>query len=108
MPLYEYECQKCHKVTEKIEKVDGPHLKKCPYCGGKVEQKVSRSAIQFKGAGWYVTDYASKTPAADTTPPASSEKPESKDSSSKESKDTKDAKESKPATSEKKTEKKKS
>lgn|GEM_PF-247015 len=109
LPLYEYECQKCHKVTEKIEKVDGPHLKKCPYCGGKVEQKVSRSAIQFKGAGWYVTDYASKTPAADTTPASSgSEKPESKDSSSKESKDTKDAKESKPATSEKKTEKKKS
>ena len=61
MPLYEYKCVKCHKVTEKIEKVDGPHLKKCPHCGGKVEKMVSRSAIQFKGAGWYVTDYAGKS-----------------------------------------------
>jgi len=111
--LYEYECTKCHKVTEKIEKVDGPHLKKCPHCGGKVEQKISRSAIQFKGAGWYVTDYAGKKPAADaTTGNSSSDKSDSKDSSakeakdSKESKDTKDTKESKPA--EKKPEKKKS
>lgn len=113
MPLYEYECQKCHKVTEKIEKVDGPHLKKCPHCGGKVEQKVSRSAIQFKGAGWYVTDYAGKKPAADTaaTGGSPSEKSEAKDSGSKDSKDskdTKDTKESKASTPEKKSEKKKS
>jgi putative FmdB family regulatory protein len=110
LPLYEYECQKCHKVTEKIEKVDGPHLKKCPHCGGKVDLKVSRSAIQFKGAGWYVTDYAGKKPPADATSGnnSASDKSDSKDSSSKESKDSKDSKESKPATSEKKTEKKKS
>ncbi len=67
MPLYEYKCVKCHKVTEKIEKVDGPHLKKCPHCGGKVEKMVSRSAIQFKGAGWYVTDYAVKKTAGDSS-----------------------------------------
>ena len=60
MPLYEYECEKCHKRTEKIEGVNGPHLKKCPHCGGKVEQLVSAPAIQFKGSGWYVTDYAGK------------------------------------------------
>ena len=60
MPLYEYECTKCHKKTEKIENVSGPHLKKCPHCGGKVESVLSAPAIQFKGAGWYVTDYAGK------------------------------------------------
>ena len=60
MPLYEYQCTKCHRRTEKIEKVDGPHLKKCPHCGGKVEALFSAPAIQFKGSGWYVTDYAGK------------------------------------------------
>jgi putative FmdB family regulatory protein len=114
LPLYEYECQKCHKVSEKIENVNGPHLKKCPHCGGKVELKVSRSAIQFKGSGWYVTDYAGKKASTDTTGGSAggnSEKSDTKDSSSKDSKDTKEAKdtkESKPATTEKKTEKKKS
>ncbi len=116
MPLYEYECTKCHKVTEKIEKVDGPHLKKCPHCGGKVEQKISRSAIQFKGAGWYVTDYAGKKPAADASAAnSSSDKSDSKDSSAKESKDSKDSKDSKESKdtkdskpAEKKPEKKKS
>jgi putative FmdB family regulatory protein len=114
LPLYEYECEKCHKVTEKIEKVNGPHLKKCPHCGGKVEQKVSRSAIQFKGSGWYVTDYAGKKAAADTATGSNSEKSDANDSASKESKDTKaskdskDSKETKPAAAEKKSEKKKS
>jgi putative FmdB family regulatory protein len=61
LPLYEYECTKCHKKTEKIESVSGPHLKKCPHCGGKVERVVTAPAIQFKGAGWYVTDYAGKS-----------------------------------------------
>jgi putative FmdB family regulatory protein len=60
VPLYEYQCTKCHRRTEKIEKVDGPHLKKCPHCGGKVEALFSAPAIQFKGSGWYVTDYAGK------------------------------------------------
>ena len=110
MPLYEYECRKCHKTTEKIEKVSGPHLKKCPHCGGKVEKLVSRSAIQFRGSGWYVTDYAGKKSSVDTASASgSSDKSEVKDSAAKESKDSKDSKEtkeSKPAP-EKKTEKKK-
>ena len=106
---------KCHKITEKIEKVSGPHLKKCPHCGGKVEKLVSRSAIQFKGSGWYVTDYAGKKSAADTaSASADSGKSETKDSAakdsgakeSKDSKDSKETKESKPA-AEKKSEKKK-
>ena len=58
MPLYEYACRKCHKRTERIEKYTGPHLRKCPSCGGSVERVVSAPAIQFKGTGWYVTDYA--------------------------------------------------
>src|SRR5450432_2060532 len=88
LPLYEYRCEKCHKLTEKIEKVDGPHLKKCPHCGGKVEPLISRSAIQFKGSGWYVTDYAGKKSTVETgSASASSEKSDSKDSGSKDSAD---------------------
>ena len=75
MPLYEYECTKCHKKTEKIENVSGPHLKKCPHCGGKVETVLSAPAIQFKGAGWYVTDYAGKK----STVTESESKPATKD-----------------------------
>ena len=58
MPLYEYECEKCGKHFEKIEKLDGPYLKKCPACKGRVVRLMSAPAIQFKGSGWYVTDYA--------------------------------------------------
>jgi putative FmdB family regulatory protein len=70
VPLYEYECTKCHKKTEKIESVSGPHLKKCPHCGGKVEQLIAAPAIQFKGSGWYVTDYAGKKGGAVESAPA--------------------------------------
>ena len=100
MPLYEYECTKCHKRTEKIESVSGPHLKKCPHCGGKVERMLAAPAIQFKGAGWYVTDYAGKKSSGSdgSEKSAGSEKSESgKDSGAKETpaKDTKDTKEKK-------------
>jgi len=60
VPLYEYKCLKCGRRTERIESVSGPHLKKCPHCGAKVESVITAPAIQFKGAGWYVTDYAGK------------------------------------------------
>lgn len=61
MPLYEYECKKCHHRFERIQKFSDPHVKKCPECGGAVEQVISAPAVQFKGAGWYVTDYAKKS-----------------------------------------------
>ncbi len=61
MPLYEYQCTKCKRRTEKIENVAGPPLKKCPHCGAKVERLQSAPSIQFKGSGWYVTDYAGKS-----------------------------------------------
>src|SRR5258708_27026470 len=57
VPLYEYKCLKCGRKTEKIENVDGPHLKKCPHCGGEGEALFSAPAISFKGYGWDVTDY---------------------------------------------------
>lgn len=115
MPLYEYKCLKCGRNTEKIEKVTGPHLKKCPHCGGKVESVITAPAIQFKGSGWYVTDYAGKStdggskefkPASEakdtkeTKDAGSKEKePAAKETASKDTsaKDSKDSKEKKPA-----------
>ena len=67
MPLYEYECKKCHHRFEKIQKFSDPHTKKCPQCGGPVEQVISAPAVQFKGSGWYVTDYAKKSSAPSST-----------------------------------------
>jgi putative FmdB family regulatory protein len=61
MPLYEYQCKKCHHRFERIQKFSDPHVKKCPDCGGPVEQMISAPAVQFKGSGWYVTDYAKKS-----------------------------------------------
>lgn len=61
MPIYEYECKKCHHRFEKIQKFSDPHVKKCPECGGPIEQVVTAPAVQFKGSGWYVTDYAKKS-----------------------------------------------
>ena len=61
MPLYEYQCTKCKHTFEKIQKFSDPPATECPKCGGKVEQLLSAPAIQFKGAGWYVTDYAKKS-----------------------------------------------
>ena len=63
MPLYEYICSKCGAVFEVIQKVKEPPLKKCIKCGGAVTKTISAPAIQFKGSGWYITDYAKKLPA---------------------------------------------
>ena len=64
MPLYEYKCEKCGHKFEKIEKYSAPETRKCPDCGAKAHREISSSAIQFKGTGWYVTDYAGKNSAA--------------------------------------------
>ena len=61
MPLYEYECKKCGHRFERIQKFSDAMVKKCPDCGGKVEQMISAPAVQFKGSGWYVTDYAKRS-----------------------------------------------
>jgi putative FmdB family regulatory protein len=61
VPLYEYQCKKCHSLTERIQKFSDPPLALCPHCGGELEQLLSAPAVQFKGSGWYVTDYAKKS-----------------------------------------------
>jgi putative FmdB family regulatory protein len=60
VPLYEYQCKKCRHRFEKIQKFSDRPVRKCPQCGGPVERLLSAPAVQFKGAGWYVTDYARK------------------------------------------------
>jgi len=89
MPIYEYQCQKCNAHTEAFQKVTDKPLSKCPKCGGKLEKLISAPAIQFKGSGWYVTDYANKA--------TKGEKSESESTSSTEKKADKKAKESSPA-----------
>lgn len=95
MPLYEYSCVKCKRHTEKIENLNGPHLKKCPHCGGKMESVITAPAIQFKGSGWYVNDYGrGKTTGGDASKSDKSEKSEKAEKSEKS-----DKPESKPAAS---------
>ncbi len=61
MPLYEYQCPKCGHRFERIQKFSDPDPKKCPECGAsKLERLLHAPAVQFKGSGWYVTDYARK------------------------------------------------
>jgi putative FmdB family regulatory protein len=80
MPLYEYKCTKCHSKFEVIQKVTDPPLKKCIKCGGAVTKTISAPAIQFKGSGWYITDYAKKTPPEKEKDPQVKEKKETKKS----------------------------
>ena len=82
MPLYEYKCTKCGSVFEVLQKVNDLLLKKCIHCQGAVKKVLSPSALQFKGSGWYVTDYASKGNRASDSEPK--EKPKKdKDTSPK-------------------------
>jgi putative FmdB family regulatory protein len=80
MPLYEYQCSKCGKVFEIIQKFSDAALETHDGCGGRVERLLSTPALQFKGSGWYVTDYARGS-----------------SSKSSESESGKDSKEAKPA-----------
>ena len=60
MPLYEYLCPKCG-TFELVRKFSDAPLERCPTCGGPIEKLASAPAIQFKGTGWYITDYARKS-----------------------------------------------
>jgi putative FmdB family regulatory protein len=76
MPIYEYRCTKCGHRFEAIQKVSDRPLSKCEKCKGKAERLISSPAIQFKGSGWYITDYARKgAPASSesSSEPASTE-----------------------------------
>ncbi len=62
MPLYEYECESCKKRFERIQKFTDPTPDVCPHCGqGPIRKLLSSPAIQFKGSGFYITDYAKKS-----------------------------------------------
>ncbi len=112
MPIYEYKCLDCAAHVEKMQKTSDEPLKTCEVCGGKLEKQLSLSGIQFKGAGWYVTDYsnksketaketkdekagggendkkAEKTSAADSTAKTESASKETKDSAASSKKET--------------------
>ena len=77
MPLYEYQCDKCAHRFEVIQKFSDAPIEVCPKCGGPVKKLLSSPAIQFKGTGWYITDYARKGDKA-TTPSSSETKTEKK------------------------------
>jgi putative FmdB family regulatory protein len=84
MPIYEYQCTKCNDRTEVIQKFTDPPYAACPKCGGEVRKLMSAPAIQFKGSGFYKTDYASAASKADAKSEGKSESSgESKPSESK-------------------------
>jgi putative FmdB family regulatory protein len=90
LPLYEYECPRCHARFEKIEKAGARQTRTCIKCGARAQRLLSAPAIQFKGAGWYVTDYGRKG-GSDSKP----EKTEASEKADKEKKDSKPAKQEK-------------
>jgi putative FmdB family regulatory protein len=68
MPLYEYQCESCAHRFERIQKFSDPPIETCPSCGGPVKKLPSSPAIQFKGSGFYITDYAKKSASGDGKP----------------------------------------
>jgi putative FmdB family regulatory protein len=73
MPLYEYQCDVCGRRFELIRKFSDPPLEACPTCGGAVRKLMSSPAFQFKGSGWYITDYARKDQASPVSEDSKSE-----------------------------------
>jgi putative FmdB family regulatory protein len=84
MPLYEYECEACGSTFEKIRKFSDPPLEVCEKCGkGPVRKLISSPAIQFKGSGWYITDYAKKSSGDGGAKKPAAEKSDKSDSTTK-------------------------
>lgn len=79
MPLYEYKCIKCASVLEVIQKVSDPPPKECPECRGRLKKVLSAPAIQFKGSGFYITDYAKKKKIEEEEKPKKKKKSEKKE-----------------------------
>ena len=85
MPIYEFRCKKCNALTEVFQKLSDKLPSRCSKCGGRLEKLISRPSIQFKGEGWYITDYARKgsgaekaekeTSAPESTPTTEKTKP---------------------------------
>jgi putative FmdB family regulatory protein len=94
MPIYEFECRKCKAHIEVFQKISDKPPVKCRKCGGRLERKISAPAIQFKGSGWYVTDYASKATKSDKSESEGSAeaKPEKTEKAEKKTKESSPAK----------------
>jgi putative FmdB family regulatory protein len=70
LPLYEYQCKQCGYRYEKIQKFNSDPETACPKCGGELQRPLTAPALQFKGAGWYVNDYAPKSTSSTSEKPA--------------------------------------
>lgn len=94
MPIYEYQCLQCGSLKEIIHKVNEPPQMNCDKCGGPLKKVISPPAIQFRGSGWYVTDYAQKSKAEATagseTKPAEGKESAAKPKGTKEAKTSSD------------------
>ena len=86
MPLYEYQCQACGERVEVIQKLSDPPYAHCPKCSGDMKKLVSAPAIQFKGSGFYKTDYSSSPKSESSSSESKSEKSETKSETKSESK----------------------
>jgi putative FmdB family regulatory protein len=100
LPLYEYRCTSCGHRFEKIQKVSDAPETACPQCGGELIRPLTAPALQFKGAGWYVNDYAAKPSGGSSSEKSGAAKSGSDSGSS--AGESKSAAESKPATTESK------
>lgn len=107
MPIYEYGCKKCGAHLEVMQKISDKPLTRHEKCGGKLEKEWSRTGFQFKGSGWYVTDYAGKKPEAKEAKEAKETKEAKADSSSSSSSTPAAGAESAPKAAEPKADKKK-
>lgn len=85
MPIYEYECLQCGKRTELLQRMDEAPMAACPHCGGEVRKLISAPAFQFKGSGFYKTDYVDKKSGSGSSESKSESKPETKSESKPES-----------------------
>ena len=90
MPIYEYSCRKCNARVEAMQKVSDKPLTKHAKCGGRLEKEWSRTGFQFKGSGWYVTDYAGRKSDAKAEADAATDAKAEAASEAKETKETKD------------------
>ena len=88
MPIYEYECKKCGRIDEVLQKFSEKPLKKCEHCSGRLQKLVSQSTFHLKGTGWYVTDYANKSKSSKSSETKKSDTSSKSDNTSKKSSDT--------------------
>ncbi len=78
MPIYEYECLKCGKTSEAMQRFSDPPLTECSHCKGQLRKLISMSTFHLKGSGWYTTDYCGKNQSTSRQPESKPEKSENK------------------------------